>query len=70
MPARSSGSLAKQPIVVSMTANPEPNEPIRCLDRERAIVSADASRPKTAYLLEVKRRVSRILLQARVRLIG
>jgi hypothetical protein len=33
-------------------------------------VSADASRPEPAYLLEVKRGMPRILLQARVRLIG
>jgi hypothetical protein len=53
-----------------MTANPEPDQPVRCFDRESAVVSADTSGPKSADLLEVKRRVPRILLQARVRLIG
>jgi len=70
MPARSSGWSAKHPIVVGMAANPESDEPVRCFDREGAIVSADAGRPEAAYLLEVKRRVPRILLEARVRLIG
>jgi hypothetical protein len=63
-------SLAKQPIVVGVAANPEPDEPVRRFDRERAVVSADASRPELSHLLEVKRRVPRILLQARVRLVG
>src|SRR3989442_6963160 len=70
MPARSSGWSAKHPIVVGMAANPEPDEPVRCFDREGAIVSADAGRPAAAYLLEVKRRAPRILLEARVSLIG
>jgi hypothetical protein len=61
--------LAKQPIVVGMATNPEPDEPVRRFDRERAVVSADASRPELAHLLEVKRRM-RILLQARVCLVG
>ena len=69
MPGRSSGLLAKQPIVVGMTANPEPNQPVRRFDREGAIVSADTSRPEPADLLEVERGVPRILLQASVRLI-
>lgn len=70
LPGRSSGLLAKQPIVVGMAANPEPDKPIRCFDREGAIVSTDASRPEATYFLEVKRWVSRVLLQAGVGLIG
>src|SRR3989442_15923238 len=70
MPARSSGWSAKHPIVVGIAANPEPDEPVRCFGREGAIVRADAGRPEAAYLLEVKRRVPRILLEARVRLLG
>jgi len=62
MPERSSGLLTKQSIVIGMAANPEPDESVRCFDCEGAIVSADAGRPNPAYLLEVKRRVSRILL--------
>jgi hypothetical protein len=54
MPGRSSGLLAKQPIVVGMTADPKPDQPVRYLDREGTIVRADAGRPEPAYLLEVK----------------
>jgi hypothetical protein len=70
MPDRSSGLLAKQPIVVGMTANPEPDQPIGGVDGERAVVRSDTGRPEPADLLEVKGRVPRILLQASVRLIG
>ena len=49
--------LTTQPIVVGMAANAEP-------------VSSDPSRPEPADLLEVKCGVPRVLLQARVRLIG
>ena len=45
MPGRSSGLLAKQPIVVGMTANPKPDQPVRYFGREGTIVSADADRP-------------------------
>jgi hypothetical protein len=54
MPGRSSGLFAKQPIVVGMTANPEPDQPVRYFDREGTIVSTDARRPEPADLLEVK----------------
>jgi hypothetical protein len=62
--------LAKQAIVVGMAANPEPDEAVCRFDREGAVVSADASRPEPADFLEVEGGMSRILLQARVRLIG
>ena len=52
MPARSSGWSAKQPIVVGMAANPEPDEPVRCFDREGAIVSADAGDQKRPIFLK------------------
>ena len=54
-----------------MAADPEPDQAaVRRFDREDAVASADASRPELIYLLEVKRWMSRILLQASVRLIG
>jgi len=53
-----------------MAADPEPDQAVRCLDCEGAIVSADASRPEPTHLLEVKRGVPWILLQACVCLIG
>ena len=62
--------LTKQPIVVGMAANPEPDEPVCRFDCESAVVSSDPSRPEPAALLEVKCGVPRVLLQARVRLIG
>ena len=63
--------LAKQPIVVGMAANPEPDEPVWRFGTECAVVSSSHSgRTEPADLLEVKRRVPRILFQARIRLIG
>jgi hypothetical protein len=53
-----------------MTANPKPDQAIRCVDRKRAIVSADTGGPEPAYLLEVKRGMPWVFFQARIRLIG
>jgi len=46
-----------------MTADPKPDQPVRYLDREGTIVSADAGRPEPAYLLEVKCGMTWIVLQ-------
>ena len=62
--------LAKQPIVVCMGTDPEPHEPVCRFDGESAVMSPDPSRPEAADLLEVKRRMPRILFEPRVRLIG
>lgn len=62
--------LAKQPIIVCMRADPEPYEAVCCFDRQGAVVGTDANGPKAADLLEVKRWVPGVLLQAGVRLIG
>lgn len=62
--------LAKQAIVVGMTADPEPYEAVGCLYREGAIVGPDPSRPEAAYLLEMKGRMTWVLFQARVGLVG
>ena len=62
--------LAKQPIVVCMAADPEPHEAVGRFDRERAIVISDPSGPEAANFLELKRGISRILLETRVCLIG
>ncbi len=70
MTVGSNGMLAKQPIVVSMATDPEPHEAVCRFDRERAVVTSDPSRPEAANLLELKRRMSRILLEMRIRLIG
>jgi hypothetical protein len=62
--------LAKQPIVVGMVADPEPHEAVGRFERERVIVTSDPSGPRATNLLELKRRMSRILLEIRIRLIG
>jgi len=62
--------LGEQPIVVGMAADPEPDEPVGRFGRECAVVSSHSGRPEPADLLEVKRRVPRILFQACIRLIG
>ncbi len=62
--------LAKQAIVVSMAANPEPDESVGRFDSQGSVVSADPRRPEPADSLEMKGGVPGILLQALVRLIG
>lgn len=52
-----------------MVADPEPNEVIARLDRERAIRDSDTSRPEAAHFLEVERGILRVLLQASKRLV-
>jgi hypothetical protein len=51
-------------------ADPEPYERVDRFDGEGPVVSPDPGRPEAADLLEVERRVTRVLLQPRVRLIG
>ncbi len=46
--------LAKQPIVVGMAANPEPDESIGRFDGQGSVVGADPRRPEPADFLEVK----------------
>ena len=46
--------LAKQTIVVSMAANPEPDESVRRVDGQGSVVGADPHRPEATDLLEVK----------------
>ena len=70
MTAGSNGLFAKQPIVVCVAADPEPHEAVSRFDRERAIVTPDPSGPEASNLLELKRGISRILLETLVRLIG
>ena len=61
--------LAKQAIVVGMTADPEPQEPIARLDAQGTMVPADAHGPEAPDLLEVEGRMSGILLQSSIGLI-
>ena len=48
-----------------MTANPEPEDAIRYVHREGAIVGTDARSVKPLDALEMQRRAPRILLQER-----
>ena len=70
MTVGSNGMLAKQPIVVCVAAYPEPHEAVARFDRERAVVTSDPRGPEPANFLELKRRISRILLETRVGFIG
>jgi hypothetical protein len=53
-----------------VAANPEPDEAVRRFDSQGPVVGADASRPESADLLEVKGWMPGILLQLRERLVG
>ena len=46
--------LAKQAIVVSMAANPEPDESVGRFDGQGSVVGADPRRPEPADFLEMK----------------
>ena len=53
-----------------MGADPEPYEPVERFDGKGAVVSPDPGRPEAADFLEMERRMTRVLFQPRVRLIG
>ena len=61
--------LAKQAIVVGMTADPKPQEPIAGFDAQGTMVPAHSHGPEAPDLLEMEGRVSRVLLQSRIGLI-
>lgn len=63
-------SPTAQLVVVGVGTDPEPHESISDLDRESAMVTTHPGRPETPDLLEVKRRVSRVLFETLVCLIG
>jgi hypothetical protein len=46
--------LAKQPIVVGMAANPEPDESVGRVDGQGSVVGADPSRPEPTDFLKVE----------------
>ena len=52
--------LAKQPIVVGMGADPEPQHAIGHVDGQRAIMRPHSYRVKTTCAFEMERRMSRI----------
>ena len=58
-------SLGDEAIVLRMSPDPEPEEPIRRVNRQRAVVRANANRVETLNSLETERGVLRIRLQQR-----
>ena len=69
MRVRSDDGLAEQLIVVSVGADPEPDETVSAFNRHCAIATAHARRPETPDFLEMKRWILLILLEMFVGLI-
>jgi len=55
-------SLANEPIILVVIANPEPEQAVWNLDRKCSMVKPDPSRPETARFLQPKRWVMGIVL--------
>jgi hypothetical protein len=62
--------LGDDPIVVGVGPDPEPEEPVRCVDRQGTIVRSDSDRMESAYGLEMQRRVTGISLEELELLVG
>jgi hypothetical protein len=58
--------LAKQPVVICMAADPEPDKTVDGLDGKGPIVASDPGGPEAADFLEMKRRMMRILFEVRI----
>jgi len=56
-------SVADYPIVVGVTSNPKPQNAVGHIHAKRTVGHADADRNEISNILEVKRRVRRILLE-------
>ena len=69
MRVRSDDGLAEQLIVVSVGADPEPDETDSAFHCDCAIAASHARRPETPDLLEMKRWVTRTLFETDVGLI-
>jgi len=67
---RASWISAEQPIVFGVAPDPEPDESVVDLDRERAVAAPYPRRPDVSRLLEPKGRVPRILLEPIESLVG
>jgi hypothetical protein len=57
--------LSDHPIVFSMRADPEPNQPTIHLNGKRAVAQAKADRPEAPSLLEAQGRMLRIAPEQR-----
>lgn len=60
---------AEQPVVVGVSSNPEPHEVVASFDGECAIVTSGANRPEPANLLQLERRMAKVLVEVCVRLV-
>src|SRR2546429_7630506 len=62
--------LGDDAIVVGMTANPEPQQTIWSIHRQRTVVDPDAYRMEPAHTLEMQRRMTGIRLEKLKLLVG
>ena len=62
--------LAKDLIVLCVAADPEPHETVGRFDREGPMMTSNPHRPEPAHLLEVQRRMVRVVFQVTVGSIG
>ncbi len=63
-------SLSDQLLVAIMGTDPEPDQALGALPRERADAETDTSRPEIPDLLESQRRMARISLEHREALVS
>ncbi len=47
--------LANQLVILCMSADPEPDDAVLCINSHRSILEPDSRRPKPAYLLKMQR---------------
>jgi hypothetical protein len=55
--------LADQLVILGVRTDPKPNDPVRGLDANRAMMDTDSRRPEAADFFEVKRWISRVPFQ-------
>jgi len=70
MRASGDSAAAEDSIVLGVRADPEPDQIGAILDRQRAIVQANADSPKAPNLLQSQRRVTRVLPEQFVTTVG
>ena len=63
------GGLANDPVVLGMSTDPEPGDPILNSDPERTVVQANPDRIIITDSLQAKRRMARIRFEERERFV-
>lgn len=53
-------NLPNQPVVLSMGADPKPDDAVGSIHADRSIVQSDSGRPEPTNVLEMERRVCRV----------